>query len=86
MDLSMPMMAYRFFIIVRHVFTLTTMDTLEFLNTLLLGEVVSPRMAMHKWIGNEEGSLIPRGRIQGATRVDSNRQLVALDSTCYGTT
>ena len=59
----MPMMAYRFFIIVRHVFTLTTMDTLEFLNTLLLGEVVSPRTTMEKWIDNkEEGPLILRGR------------------------
>ena len=26
------------------------------------GEAVSPRRTMEKWIGNEEGSLIPRGR------------------------
>ena len=32
-------------------------------NVLFLGEVVSPRKTMEKWIGNEEeGALIPRSR------------------------
>mgnify|MGYP006973826014 CR=1 FL=1 len=48
----------------------------KIVNTLLLGEVASPRMAMEKWIGNKEGSLIPRGRetrdrIQGHKLWDS---------------
>mgnify|MGYP000329519481 FL=1 len=35
---------------------------LEIVNALLLGEVASPKTTMEKSIGNEEGSLIPRGR------------------------
>ena len=34
----------------------------KIVNTLLLGEAASSRTTMEKWIGNEEGSLIPRGR------------------------
>ena len=34
----------------------------EIINILLLGEVGNQRTTMEKWIGYEEGSLIPRGR------------------------
>ena len=34
----------------------------EIVNALVLGEVAHSRTAVEKSIGNEEGSLIPRGR------------------------
>ena len=77
------MYGYGYFVAFGHLFINTTVN-LDFkktvVNALVLGKVACSRTTMEKWIGNEEGSLIPRGR-ETPYRIQGHKLQVKVEPT-----